>query len=454
MSEAKSLTPEALDFAPGLLAIQESPPAKLPRAVMYSVSILFLILLVWAIFGKLNIIASAEGRLVPETYLKIVQPADAGIVQQILVEEGQAVKAGQVLMRMDMKVAEADTRTIGNDLAIRSLQLRRIDAELAGKPLARKQDDQPELYHQVEAQYRDHRQAYLDALAQARQAFDKAQHEYEAAVQVLVKLKETVPLLKEQSEAYTNMGKDGYVPRVQVMDKQRDYMEKARDLQAQEATVASLGAAESQARKQIDAVTSKYRSDLMNERMDAEGQYRKLGQDWVKQEYKNGLLELKAPYDGVVKDLATHTTGTVVSPGTVLLSIVPDNEPLVGEVMVKNDDIGFVYPHQKVKVKLAPYPFEEYGMIDGEVKRIEADSEAQTQSSSTKEQARDKQQADPSIYRAIIKLDTQVLSAQGKQYKLSPGMQVVAEINQGSRSVMQYLLSPVNKTLEESGHER
>jgi hemolysin D len=136
------------------------------------------------------------------------------------------------------------------------------------------------------------------------------------------------------------------------------------------------------------------------------------------------------------------------------LSIVPDNEPLVGEVMVKNDDIGFVYPHQKVKVKLAPYPFEEYGMIDGEVKRIEADSEAQTQSSSTKEQARDKQQADPSIYRAIIKLDTQVLSAQGKQYKLSPGMQVVAEINQGSRSVMQYLLSPVNKTLEESGHER
>jgi hemolysin D len=99
MSEAKSLTPEALDFAPGLLAIQESPPAKLPRAVMYSVSILFLILLVWAIFGKLNIIASAEGRLVPETYLKIVQPADAGIVQQILVEEGQAVKAGQVLIR-------------------------------------------------------------------------------------------------------------------------------------------------------------------------------------------------------------------------------------------------------------------------------------------------------------------------------------------------------------------
>ena len=78
------LSPEALEFAPGLLAIQESPPARLPRALMYVVSSLLLILLMWAIFGKLNIIASADGRLVPKTYVKIVQPAEAGIVQQIL----------------------------------------------------------------------------------------------------------------------------------------------------------------------------------------------------------------------------------------------------------------------------------------------------------------------------------------------------------------------------------
>lgn len=420
--------------------------------MMYTVGALFVILLLWAIFGKLDINASAEGRLVPQTYVKIVQPADAGIVQEILVREGESVKAGQVLMRMDAKVAEADATTIGNDLAIRSLQLRRIDAELAGKPLARKSNDPDDLFRQIEFQHRDRRLSYTDSLGQAQEALKKVQREYDSAREVLTKLQEITPILKQQADAYADMGKDGYAPQLTVRDKQREYLEKAQDLRAQEATVASLEAAVNQTRKQIDQVTSKYRSDLRNERVEAEGQHRKLEQDWIKQEHKTGLLELKATQAGIVKDLATHTSGTVVSPGTVLLSIVPENEPLVGEIMVKNDDIGFVYPHQKVKVKLAPYPFQKYGMLDGEVTRIQADSDDGTQSQS-QSQSRDKPQT-PSAYKVIVSLRSQFLEAEDQKFKLVPGMQVVAEINQGSRTVMQYLLSPVSKTLVESGHER
>lgn len=451
-NEATALSPEALDFAPGLLSIQESPPARLPRAVMYTVGVLFVILLLWALFGKLNIIASAEGRLVPQTYVKIVQPSDAGIVQEILVREGETVKAGQVLMRLDARVAEADGKTIGNELSMRSMQLRRIDAELTGKPLLRMSGDSDELFRQIESQYRDHRRSYLDSLEQAQEAFKKAQREHDSAIEVLTKLKETTPILKQQADAYADMGRDGYAPQLTVRDKLREYQEKAQDLRAQESTVASLAAAVSQAKKQIDQITSKNRSELQNERVEAAGQHRKLQQDWIKQEHKTGLLELKAPQGGIVKDLATHTIGTVVAPGTVLLSVVPENEPLVAEVMVKNDDVGFVYPEQKVMVKLAPYPFEEYGMLDGVITRIQADSDSDAQSQ-TKDPSRDKPQP-PSVYKAIISLDKQVLDAEGRKLKLVPGMQVIAEINQGSRTVMQYLLSPVSKTLIESGHER
>ena len=190
-----TLSPEALDFAPGLLSIQESPPARLPRAVMYTVAVLFVILLVWAIFGKLDIIASAEGRLVPETYIKIVQPSDAGIVQEILVKEGELVKQGQVLMRMDARLAEADARTIGNDLALRSLQLRRIDAELTGKSLVKESDDPDELFRQIESQHRDHRQSYADVREQAQEALKKAQREYDSAREVLSKLQQITPIL-------------------------------------------------------------------------------------------------------------------------------------------------------------------------------------------------------------------------------------------------------------------
>lgn len=453
MSEKPTiLPPEALEFAPGLLAIQESPPARLPRAVMYVVSSLFLILLGWAIFGKLNIIASAEGRLVPKTYVKIVQPAEAGIVQQILVKEGETVKAGQVLMRMDMKLAQADQNSIQSDLTLKQLQLRRVDAELAGHPLMRKPGDAAERFHEVEAQYRDRHLAYVDALAQAEQAVKKAENEQEAAREILIKLREVTPIAKQQADAYADLGKQGYAPLLTVQDKEREYLEKARDLRAQEATLASLGAATAQAKKQLAAVTSKYDSELQNERVEADGQYRKLEQESIKQQHKTGLLELRAPQAGIVKDIAAHTIGTVVSPGTVLLTIVPENEPLLAEVMVKNDDVGFVFLHQKVKVKLLAYPFEEYGMLDGEVINLEPDaSDADPQQSKDAAAAKS---APTQAYKAMIALDSQVLTAQGEKLKLVPGMQVVAEINQGRRTVMAYLLSPVQKTLHDMGRER
>jgi len=139
MSNASAMAPparprlseKALDFAPGLLAIQESPPSRMPRAVMYTIATLLALMLLWAAIGHLDIVASAEGKLIPKTYLKLVQPADAGIVKEILVHEGERVKAGQVLLRLDAQDAQADASRIGTDLALRSLQLRRIDARQA-----------------------------------------------------------------------------------------------------------------------------------------------------------------------------------------------------------------------------------------------------------------------------------------------------------------------------------
>lgn len=451
----RTLSAEALDFVPGLLAIQESPPARLPRLVMYLVVALCVILLLWSIFGKLDIVASAEGRLVPHSYVKIVQPADGGIVQEIFVREGEHVEAGQVLMRMDTQYAKADESTLKTQLALLSLQLRRIDAELGNAPLKRLPNDPQDLQLQVSAQHREHRLSYQSALGEAQAAYNKAQRDYDSGIEVLAKLREVTPLVKQQADAYADMGKDGFMPQLQVREKQREYVEKFRDLRAQEATVASLKAAVAATAQQVEQVTAKYRSSLQNERLEAEGQYRKLQQDWVKQAHKSSLLELRAPQAGITKDLATHTIGTVVSPGTVLLLLVPDREPLIAEVMVRNEDVGFIYPRQKVKLKLSAYQFQKYGMLDGEVMTIGADaSEANTQSQGNREWSGKSDGSSTQIYKALISLDSQELVAQGTNHKLVPGMQVVAEINQGQRSVLEYLLAPLQKTVHESARER
>jgi hemolysin D len=459
LEKPKRLAPEALDFAPGLLAIQESPPARLPRAVMYTVTALFGILLVWACVGKLDIIASAEGRLVPESYVKVVQPADAGIVKDILIREGETVHAGQVLLRMDPQEAQADTTSLQTQLALRSLQLRRIDAELAGRSLQRNPGDPPDLFAQIQDQYRDRHRAYQDSLEQAQQTLTKARHDYDSGADVLSKLRQTNPILKDQADAYSSLGEDGYVPKVMVGDKQRAFLENDQDLHAQQDTVAGLESAVAKADKQIAQTTSKYRSDLQDERVDADTEFRKLQQELAKQEHKVGLLELKAPQAGIVKDLATHTIGTVVSAGTVLLSIVPEHEPLVAEVMIRNDDVGFVHPQQAVKIKLSAYPFQKYGMIDGTVQQVwpdasdEDSSQQKASNPKSQSQTQESEQADRG-YKALVSLGRQDLNGGGAKLRLVAGMQVIAEIQEGRRSVLEYLLSPVKKTLNESGHER
>ena len=458
ISPIRALTAQPGEFSPDLLAIQSCPAAKLPRGVMYLVFALFAILVLWATFGRLDIVASADGRLVPQTYIKIVQPAEAGIVRDLLVREGEIVEAGQALMLMDANITQADLKTLRTDLALKALTLRRIDAELGDRRLQQRADDPTDLYIQIEAQFHAHRQTFDDASAQERAVLAKARHDLAAAREVLSKLEQVLPSYRKSAAAYENLGHAGFAGALLVQEKVRERIEKEQDRKAQTATIESLKAAIAQSEKRLAQVVSNYRSQLQNERVDTEGQYQKLTQELDKQNYKASLLMLKAPQAGIVKDIATHTRGTVVSPGTVLLTIVPHDEPLQAEIMVRNEDVGFVFPGQKVKVKLAAYPFQKYGMLEGTVTHLSADATESNQQPSAEAPTTARrsltQRGALFAYRALVTLETRALEREGTGYKLAPGMQVVAEINQGDRTVMEYLLSPVQRVASEAGRER
>jgi HlyD family secretion protein len=200
-------------------------------------------------------------------------------------------------------------------------------------------------------------------------------------------------------------------------------------------------------------ITSNYRSQLLNERVEAEGAYRKLTQESVKHGHRQALLELRAPQDGLIKDLSTHTLGTVVQPGTALMTLVPVGDAMVAEVWVSNLNAGSVRAGQPVKVKLAAYPFQHYGMVEGVVQQVSPD--ASEAPSGRNEDRHDAGPAGaPFGYRALVALATPYLEREGVRHALASGMQVTAEINLGDRTVLEYLLSPVRKTLQEAGRER
>ena len=439
---------DSLAFLPALLRLQREAPNPLPRAVLYTVLALFLATAMWTTVGQLDIVAVAQGKIVPQSFLKIVQPAEAGIVREILVKDGDLVTSGQVLVRMDTRLSDADRSVVENELRLRELQLRRIDAELAESPMTAGAADPPALLAQVEAQYRARRQAYLDALGTERALRAKAQQDLQAAREVEGKLKKTVPIYREQAQGWEQLAKEGFAGKLMALERQRLYIESEQDLRAQAHNIESLTAGVVQSGQRLAQITSTYRQQLQNERMEADAQRHRLRQELDKQQHRSGLLELRAPQAGVVKDLATHTPGTVVAPGTILLTLVPTDEAVIAEVWVNNADAGFVQPDQKTRVKLAAYPFQKYGMLEGKVQRISADAQDKASDSAG---AKSFQEA---AYRALIHFDSAFLESRGTRLALVPGMLVSAEIHLGRRSVLEYLLSPIQRIAHESGRER
>lgn len=447
------LNAEMQDFAPGILKVQNKPPSPLPRLVLYGLLGLFLVAVLWIIFGRLDIVAVAQGKLVPLTYVKIVQPADAGIVEKIFVTEGQAVQAGQVLMRMDTKLADADSKSVLAEYQRRAIQLRRIDAEMANQPLAKQPNDPANLYLQAESHYRANRQAYQDAIGQEHALLDKTRADLAAAQETKTKLERILPTYKAQEDAWEKLANDGFAGKLLAADKARERIEKEQDLRSQVHNITSLQASINQSEKKLAQITSNYRQQLQQERAEAFAQYQRLEQDWAKQQHKNALLELKAPQAGIVKDLGTHTEGTVVSPGTVLMTLVPKDELLQAEVWIENEDAGFVQGNQPVKVKILSYQFQKYGMVDGAVSHIGADASEAKQNGNAPDST-GKDNASPAKYRALINLKAQSLNVDGERFNLAPGMQVTAEVKLGTRTILEYMLSPVQKAFHEAGRER
>lgn len=439
--------PPGAAFDARVLRAVDTMPAGGTRALLYTLTALLVAggVALWQ--GRIDMVAVANGRLVPSSLLKVVQPADAGIVREILVREGVSVSAGQVIFRMDTQLSEADRRILGNELALRRLQLRRVEAELSGVAFERQPDEPAALYAQVLAQFNARRRAFLDAVEAERSALARTTQDLRAAEEVEAKLRRVAPIYKEQEQAWAQLAKEGYAGKLLALERSRSRIENEQDLNAQAAAVSSAKAAIATSERRIAQIDSNYRRELSNERVEALAQVDRLREDLAKQSHRSAQLELRAPTAGVVKDLATHTAGTVVAPGTILATIVPREEPLEAEVWVENQDAARVAPGARVELKVGAYPYQRHGMLGGIVRHVSADATERPDPMSPIPGAT------ALYYRTLISI-VRPGSAQGSDgLRLAPGMQLSAEVHLGSRSVLDYLLSPLRRTLHEAGRE-
>lgn len=436
-------------FSPAILKLDAEAPSPLPRAVLWTLAVGLACAALGTWFGRLDMIAVAPGRIVPPSFLKIVQPAEAGIVRELRVSEGDAVETGQVLARMDARLSEAETAAVLAQVDRRRLQLRRIDAELSGAPFTARTGDPPAPFAEALAQWRARRLSHRDVLSAEQAVVDRARHDLRGALELQTKFAKSLPIQREQAEGWDKLAKEGFAGRLLALDRQREWLEAEQAMKAQEAQVDSLRAVLTQSERRLAQLESAYRRELLDERAEAQGELDRLASEAKRQTVRTDQLELRAPAAGTVKELATHTIGTVVQPGTVLMTIVPRSDTVEAEVWIEQVDAGFVRETLPVQVKVATYPFQKYGLVPGHVRHLSPDAsdtaavgEARTPATAM------------NGFRALIALDAAHLSADGQRLPLVPGMQVSAEIHLGTRSVLEYLLSPLRRTAQEAGRER
>lgn len=309
-SKPGRLSKEALDFAPGLLAIQESPPPRLPRAVAYAVSALVAILLLWSIVGRLDIVAVAQGQIVPGGRSKVIQPLENGVVKAIYVRDGQRVKQGEALLQIDT-LAGADRDRYANEYLAALTEIARLKALMAGKNDFEPPQGANPAFVQIQ------RERLRDQLAEMQ-------------------------ALKNQAEAYRQMLAKQYVSQMQYLE-----VEQRRAAKAQEHS-GELAAAETRAHS--------FSKELAKAQTRADKQY------------------LAAPIDGVVQQLAVFTVGGVVTPAQPLMVIAPEEGSLEIEAYVENKDIGFVNENQEAEVKVEAFPFTRYGTLPAKVVSLSKDA--------------------------------------------------------------------------------
>ena len=261
-SERNTSTEDIMAFSPALLALQSTAPSPMPRTILRMLALLVACAIAWAAFGRLDVVSVAEGKLVPQSYLQVSQPADGGVLRDLLVREGERVEAGQVLARLDPHFSESERRQIRNDLQQRQLQLARIEAELADRPLRLDGGYPPEMVAQTRAQLIANRRAHADALETQRSTRQRAEQDLRSAMEIEARLRRTAPIYEAQEQGWKQLVEEGFAGKLQALDRERLRIENEQALKAQTHTVASLKTAIQEADQRVAQTTSRYRQQL------------------------------------------------------------------------------------------------------------------------------------------------------------------------------------------------
>lgn len=438
--------PHEAQFLPAALSLQETPLSPAPRVAMWSLVGFMVIALLWAMLGKIDVVATAQGKVVPNDRTKTIQSFTTASVSTIYVSDGQHVRAGDVLVELDATTTQADREQVEGEMGATLLQIARGQALAT----ALQTGQRPTLKRPASADATKHLEAeqllqgeYAEYTARlSRLVAETSRREAELrSTQALVrKLEQTLPIAQQRAQDFKSLVDQNFVSRNGYLDREQERIEQEADLANQRSRLREVEAALRETQGQRQALLAETLRNALNATSEAQQRLDALLQERKKAESREQLMRVRAPVDGTVQQLAVHTKGGVVTEAQPLMLIVPSDNPLEVEAFFENKDIGFVRPGQDAAVKIETFQYTKYGTLDATVATVSHDA------------INDERRG--LIYSSRVRLAQAELMVDGNPVSLSPGMAVTVEVKTGRRRVIEYFLAPLLQHGSEALRER
>lgn len=424
------------------IQLEENPPKNIINTAIFFSGILLAVLLVWAHFTPIKEVAATRGEVIPADLVHNIQHLEGGIVNEILVRNGDFVNAGDTLLRFAPPAAMSELEQMSVKYASLILQQERLQALIENRDpdFGKKGDDYSDLAKQQQLIYQAQLNSQQQKLAVIDEQIEQKKSEKSRSLNQSRIMKKKIKLLKEQATIRENLNKTGNVARDELLNAQVQLTQNLREYRTyqDDHSVATTTLAEVRQRRKDTEL--QFLKDLQLETGQVINELAEVEQTLIRLKDRAKRLNVVAPVSGIVQALSINNINAVAEAGKVLLRIVPMDDELIVETRISPLDVGHVYVDQTTDVKIDSYDSSRFGSIEGKVKQISATTYLDEKNNP--------------YYRAEISLEQAWVGDNPEIMKIIPGMTVQANIETGSKSVLAYLLRPITRGFSNAFSER
>lgn len=421
----------------------DAGPKKAVLVLVASVAVFLLLGFVWMAFAHLDVSVHASGTVIPSKKLQLVQSLEGGILRELAVKEGQKVKQGQLLARLENRAFDAELGESRQNMLAMRATLARLEGDLSGKPPVFPADLEKAAPDAVlkERQLWQMRKAEQDASGEALQRQEEQRRqELEEAKSKAGSQEKTLELAKENLSIERVLFEKGAGARADYLTAQQRVTQAQGDLEQTRLSLPRLAAAIREIRARLAEARAKFRAEASAQRNEIQMKLAALEQLSAGKEDRVARHELTSPIAGVVNRILLPTLGGIAKPGESVMEVVPEEDSMLVAARVPPKDIAFIHVGQEATVRITAYDFSIYGPLEGKVVRVGADAVLD-------------EKREP-YFEVQVETKMKHVAEGNRQLPITPGMTTDTAIRTGRRTVLEYLFKPIAKTFRQSLEER